>query len=258
MTSGVRFHVLLLPNTDWPELKRRALWLESLNIDLLAVADHFVDWTNPATPWFESWTTLSALAHATSSIRLTTLVSQIPLRNPAVLARQALTLDHISEGRLEVGLGTGLSIDPAYPMIGVPNWSAGERVARFEEYVEIVHRMLGQEVTSFIGKHYQIEGAVMNPRPIQTPRPPLIVAALGPRMLHIAARHADIWNSLSFKPTFDEQIVETRQRGADIEAACQAIGRDPATLRRSYTMFDAQARPRGGLIEYLGSREMFA
>lgn len=257
MSGQIRFHVLILPNTGWTELKRRAQWLEELGIDVLALADHFVDWTNPATPWFESWTTLSALAEATSTIRLTTLVSQIPLRNPAVLARQALTLDHIADGRLEVGLGTGLTIDPAHPMIGVPNWNAGERVDRFDEYVQIVSLLLSQEATSFTGRYYQVEGAIMQPRPVQFPRPPLIVAALGPRMLQLAARHADIWNSLSFKSSFAEQMSETRLRIAAIDSACLAIDRDPSSVRRSYTMYDAQARPRGGQISYYDSVEAF-
>lgn len=258
MSTGLRFHVLLLPNVNWPELKRRASWLETLGIDVIGIADHFVDWTNPAVPWFESWTALSALAEATSTIRLTTLVSQIPLRHPAVLARQALTLDHISGGRLEVGLGTGLAIDPAYAMIGVPNWEAGERVSRFEEYVQIVERLLRQEVSSFEGRHYAIDGAVMNPRPVQKPGPPLLIAALAPRMLGIAARHADIWNMLSFQPAFADQLAEARGRIERVESECARIGRDPGTLRRSYTMFDAMGRHRGGRIRYLESAADFA
>jgi alkanesulfonate monooxygenase SsuD/methylene tetrahydromethanopterin reductase-like flavin-dependent oxidoreductase (luciferase family) len=98
---------------------------------------------------------------------------------------------------------------------------------------------------------------VMNPRPVQSPRPPLLIAALGRRMMGLAARHADIWNSLSFQPTFAEQLAETRARRAQIDAACAAIGRDPATLRRSYTMFDPQARPRGGAIGYYDSPDLF-
>ncbi len=257
MTMPVRFHVLLLPNTDWTELRRRALWLEELGVDTLALADHFVDWTHPAVPWFESWTTLAALAEATTTIRLTTLVSQIPLRNPAMLARQALTLDHVSGGRLEVGLGTGLTIDPAYPMVGVPNWGPGERVDRFEEYVQIVGQLLSQETTTYRGRFYQIDGAIMNPRPVQSPRPPLIVAGLGNRMLRIAARDADVWNSLSFKPVYDEQLAETKARIDMICRACEEHGRDPASLRWSYTMFDATARQRGGRIRYLESLAAF-
>ncbi|MFN8590450.1 MAG: LLM class flavin-dependent oxidoreductase [Thermomicrobiales bacterium] len=257
MAYPLRFHVLLLPNVGWDALKARAARLEALGIDVVALADHFVDWTNPPVPWFECWTALAAIAEATETIRLSTIVSQIPLRNPAMLARQALTLDHISHGRIEVGLGTGLTIDPSYEMAGLPNWSAGERVDRFGEYVEIVHRLLAQEETTFAGRFYQVDGAIMNPRPVQRPRPPLVIAALAPRMLELTARWADIWNSLSFQPDFAAQLAETAARCAAIDAACARIGRDPATLRRSYTMFDPQARPRGGAIAYYDSPDAF-
>jgi alkanesulfonate monooxygenase SsuD/methylene tetrahydromethanopterin reductase-like flavin-dependent oxidoreductase (luciferase family) len=142
MGYPLRFHVLLLPKVDWRELRSRVIWVESLGFEVASLADHFVDWTNPASPWFESWTSLAAMAEATHSIRLSTLVSQIPLRNPAMLARQALTLDHISDGRVEVGLGTGLAIDPGYAMTGLPNWEAGERAERFGEYVALVGQLL--------------------------------------------------------------------------------------------------------------------
>jgi len=97
----------------------------------------------------------------------------------------------------------------------------------------------------------------MQPRPWQRPRPPLLVAALGPRMLALAARHADTWNSLSFQAGFADQLAETRARCTAMDDACAAIGRDPATLRRSYTMFDAQARPRGGAMSYYDSPDAF-
>jgi alkanesulfonate monooxygenase SsuD/methylene tetrahydromethanopterin reductase-like flavin-dependent oxidoreductase (luciferase family) len=255
MNAALRFHVLLLPSCGWAELERRTLRLEALGIEVAALADHFVDWTDPTRPWLETWTALAALARATRRIRLASLVTQIPLRNPAILARQALTLDHISGGRIEVGLGTGLAIDPSYAMAGLPNWDASERVERFGEYVEIVTRLLEHEVTTFEGHYYRVEGAVMNPRPVQRPRPPVVVAAMGPRMIAHAARHADIWNSLSFTSTFEEQLAETEARCEAVDAACEAIGRDPASLRRSYTMFDAQARPRGGTIGYYESAE---
>ena len=241
----------------WSELKARVLRLEQLGFEAVALADHFVDWTNPAVPWFETWTSLSALAEATSSIRLTTVVTQIPLRNPAMLARQVLTLDHISNGRIELGLGTGLMIDPSYKMAGLPNWDPKERVDRFEEYVDLVGRLLSQETTSFEGHFYRVEGAIMNPRPVQSPRPPILVAALGPRMIRLAVRYADIWNSLSFLPSVDDQLSETRARCEEIDRCCAAHGRDPRTLRRSFTMFDAQARSRGRSICYYESAERF-
>jgi alkanesulfonate monooxygenase SsuD/methylene tetrahydromethanopterin reductase-like flavin-dependent oxidoreductase (luciferase family) len=256
MRYPLRFHVLLLPNVGWAELKARVLRLEELGLEVAALADHVVDWTNPTAPWFEAWTALPALAQATTTIRLSTVVSQIPLRNPAMLARQVSTLDHISNGRVELGLGTGLTIDPSGPMIGVPIWEPRERVERFAEYVELISRLFSDEVTTYEGRYYQADGALREPT-VQAPRPPILVAALGRRMMRHAARHADIWNSMSFLPSFEEQLAETRVRCEVIDVECEAIGRDPSTLRRSYTMFDAQARSRGGAIGYYESRERF-
>jgi len=257
MQPTLRFQVLLLPNVPWEVLKERSVRLEQLGIDVAAIADHFVDWTNPPSPWFESWTALTGLAAATTTIRLSTAVTQVPLRNPAMFARQALTLDHISNGRVEVGLGTGITIDPSCDMIGVPNWEPKERVARLAEYLEIVDRLLRDEVTSFAGDFYQIRGAFMNPRPVQSPRPPIMVGALGPVMMRHAARRADIWNSMSFHASFEDQLDETRQRAGRMVEICAEIGREPSTLRRSYLMFDAAARPRGGSIDYYDSPDQF-
>ena len=254
MSYPLRFHVLLLPNVGWAELRARVLRLEEFGLEVAALADHVVDWAKPTVPWFETWTVLPALAEATSIIRLATVVSQIPLRNPAMLARQVLTLDQISNGRIELGLGTGLTIDPSSAMIGVPTWEPGERVERFGEYVELIDRLFSEVETTYEGHYYQVDGAVRQ-QPVQRPRPPILVAALGRRMMRHAARYADIWNSLSFLQTFDEQLAETRERCEAMDAACEAIGREPATLRRSHTMFDAQARQRGGAIGNYESRE---
>ena len=257
MTHELRFQVIVLPNAPWDELLKRFKYIEELGFDLVTTGDHFVDWSNPPAPWLEAWTLLAAIARETTRIRIATYVTQIPLRNPALLARQALTVDHISNGRLELGLGTGLPIDPSCDMIGIPNWSAKERVARFREYVEIVDLLLSNETASYEGKFYQIKDAIMNPRPIQRPRPPIVIAALGPVMLKYAARYADNWNSLSFAETFDEQLEETRSRIALIDGNCAAIGRDPDTLRRSYLMFDPKSRASGGSITYYESTDVF-
>jgi alkanesulfonate monooxygenase SsuD/methylene tetrahydromethanopterin reductase-like flavin-dependent oxidoreductase (luciferase family) len=257
MVHELRFQVVVLPNTDWDALLARFLAVEELGFDLVGLVDHFVDWTNPPSPWFDLWTQAAAIAANTSRIRLCACVAQIPLRNPAMLARQALSVDHISNGRLELGLGLGLPIDPSYAMMGIPNWSNKERVARFEEYVEIVDGLLTNEVTSYKGKFYQIDEAVMNPRPVQKPRPPIMIAAMGPVMLKKAARYADIWNSLSFVEDFDDQMKETRHRIEQVDAHCAALGRDRGALRRSYLMFDAKARPSGGKIRYYESEAIF-
>lgn len=257
MSHQLRFQVLTLPNTSWRNLLGRYERIEALGFDVAGMADHFVDWTNPPSPWFELWTHAAAVAAKTSRLRLTTCVAQIPLRHPAMFARQALSVEHISNGRLELGLGLGLTTDPSYDMMGIPNWDNKERVARFVEYVEIVDQLLSNEVTSYKGKFYEINEAVMNPRPLQRPRPPIMIAAMGPVMLKMAARYADIWNSLSFAEAFDDQMKQTRERIARVDEHCAAIGRDPSTLRRSYLMFDAHARHTGGMMKYYESESIF-
>ncbi len=257
MNHELRFQVLVLPNVSCDELLRRCRYIEALGFDAVGMADHFVDWTNPASSWLEAWTLLAAIARETTTLRLGTLVAQIPLRDPAMLAFQALSVDHLSDGRLELGLGVGLTTDPSYDMMGIPNWSAKQRVARFKEYVEVVDRLLSNEVTSYSGRFYRVDKAVMNPRPVQRPRPPIMIAAMGPVMMKHAARYADNWNSLSFAATFAEQLQQTRERIERIDEYCTAIGRDPGSLRRSYLMFDAAARPSGGFINYYESESVF-
>ena len=257
MAHELRFQVVVVPNTDWSALLARFQLIEELGFDVVGMADHFVDWTNPPSPWFDLWTQAAAVAARTTRVRLSTCVAQIPLRNPAMLARQALSVEHISNGRLELGLGLGLTTDPSYDMMGIPNWDNRERVARFVEYVEIVDQMLTNEVTSYKGEFYEVNGAVMNPRPLQKPRPPIMIAAMGPVMLKKAAQYADIWNSLCFAEDFEEQMLETRNRIAQVDEHCAAIGRDPGGLRRSYLMFDANARHSGGMFKYYESEAIF-
>lgn len=258
MDHALRFQVLILPNLPWDGLLGRFRQVEDLGFDLAVTGDHFVDWTNPPAPWAEVWTLLAAVAQATRRIRLAPCVAQIPLRNPAMLAREALTVEHISGGRLEIGLGLGLPIDPSYAMAGIPNWSNRERADRFEEYVEIVDRLLSNEVTTYKGRFYEVDGAHMNPRPLQTPRPPITIAALGRRMMGYAAKYADTWNTMSFAASFDEQLAETADRVERITEHCTRGGRDPASLRFSFNMFDPGARHSGGRIGYYESADVFA
>ena len=257
MSHGLRFQVMMIPSIAWPEYLDRFLHVEALGFDVAAVPDHFCDWANPPAPWIEAWTALAAVAARTSTLRLTTCVSQIPLRNPGILANQAVAVDQISGGRVELGLGTGLTIDPSYKMTGLPNWSNAERVARFGEYVELVSRLLAGGVTDYEGKYYQADGAVMNPGSVQQPRLPIMVAALGPRMMRHAAQHADIWNTMSFAADLEEQMAELTDRCKAMDELCADVGRSPESLRRSYTMFDATARAGGGKIRYYESDDLF-
>ncbi len=258
MRHDLRFQILILPNLPWEQLLGRFKRVEELGFDLAVTGDHFVDWTNPPSPWFELWTLLAAVAQSTSTIRIAPCVAQIPFRNPAFFARQVLTVDHISQGRLEVGLGLGLPIDPSYAMLGIPNWSNKERAARFKEYVEIVDRLLCNEVTTYKGSFYEVNGAIMNPRPYQKPRPPMTIASMGPLMMQYAATYADTWNTMSFAEQFEEQMRETSARVLRMDEHCRAIGRNAHSLRFSYNMFDASARSSGGRIRYYESTEIFA
>ena len=257
MSFPLRTQVLVLPNLPWPAMVERFRKVEELGFDLAVTGDHFCDWTNPSSPWLEMWTLLAGIAQATTRIRLAPCVAQIPLRNPAMLAREALTVDHISAGRLEVGLGLGLPIDPSYDMIGVENWSNKERADRFGEYVHIVKEMLSNDITSFTGHFYQVKDATMVPRSSQRPHPPITVAALGPRMIGLAAKYADTWNTMSFAKDFEQQLAETKTRIAQANAACERIQRDPGSLRISYNMFDAASRASGGHISYYESEQSF-
>ncbi len=258
MKQPLRFYVLVLPNLPWQKLVDRFLRVEALGFDLAGFADHFVDWSNPQNHWYELSTWLAGIAQATSRIRLLTTVAQIPLRDPATFANQARTVDHISNGRLEIGLGIGVKgLDPSYRMMGLPDWSNKERVERLGEYLEVLDLLLRQEETSYEGSYYHIDGAVMSPLPLQKPRPPIMVAAMGPKMLRTTAQHADIWNSMSFADDFETQLDETRQRVARIDQLCAEFEREPQSLVRSYHMFDPTSRSSGGGIAYYESQAAF-
>lgn len=244
----IRFQILTLPGRPWEDYRDQVLHVERLGFDIAAVPDHFCDWANPPAPWLECWTLMAALAVETSTIRLSTNVTQIPLRNPGVLAHQAVTVDHISGGRVELGLGTGLMIDPGTEMVGLPNWSNAERAARFGEYVELLGMLLTDDVTTYTGEFYSAADAVMNPSSVQRPRLPVVAAALGPVMMRHTARHADGWNTMSFSPDFSAQLTELTERNARMDAVCADVDRDPTSLRRTVNLFDAEARAAGGRL----------
>jgi alkanesulfonate monooxygenase SsuD/methylene tetrahydromethanopterin reductase-like flavin-dependent oxidoreductase (luciferase family) len=243
MSQELRFGVITVQNRPWKKEVERWQFIEALGFDSVWVADHFVDPYEPNSPWFEGWTILAALASQTSRIRIGTLVSSIPLRNPAMLARQALTVDHISNGRLELGLGTGVAWDPVYSMIGIDNWPLQERIARFREVVEIVDQCLRNRVTTYKGQYYQLNDAVMAPPPIQHPRPPITIGATGLSMLKLAARYADTWNSVpgEWRTSPDKMLAHTRRRNQLLDGYCEEIDRDPQTLRRSLLVFGLEA-----------------
>ncbi len=239
-----RFGAVTLQNVPWETLVKRWKSSEELGFDSAWVADHFVNYENPSGSWFDGWTFMAALACQTSRIRIGA-ISSMPLHNPAILARQALTVDHISHGRLDLGIGAGApgNIDPSYRMAGIDNWSPRERVARFREVVQILDQCLRNEKTNYEGRYYKLENAIVRPPPVQKPRPPITVAAMGPSMLKIAARYADTWNTLGgeFNAPPESILENVKRQSKIVDDYCGKIGRDPNSLRRSILIWGSEA-----------------
>ncbi len=251
-----RFQMELLPDVAWAELRRRVIHVEELGFDIATTADQFVDWKNPTVPWFDVWTVLAAFAEATERIRLAPCVAQIPMRDPATYARSVITVDHISAGRIEAGLGLGLTVDPGYAMIGVDNWDNPQRAARFGEYVGVVDRLLRTGACRHSGEYYTVQDAAVHPS-VQDPRPPITIAAMGPRMMRYAAAHADTWNTMSFGGGADVLLADAAALKEKMATACALEDRDPTTLRHSFLLFDADARESGGRLFYWESASAF-
>lgn len=231
----MRYGVLTMQDRPWPVLREEWRLLEEAGFDSIWTADHFVNPVDATTDWFDGWTLLAALASTTSNVRLGTLVSSMTLRNPVFLAREALTVDHLSDGRLELGVGAGRVVND-HLMTGVPEWTPRERVERFDEFLTILRSMLSGAVTDFDGAYYQIRGATMSPAWVR--RPPLVVGAIGPKMIGLAARHADIWNTMGGRGVGADQAIEdTRRRVAHFDECCEAAGRDPSSIRRTFLAF---------------------
>jgi alkanesulfonate monooxygenase SsuD/methylene tetrahydromethanopterin reductase-like flavin-dependent oxidoreductase (luciferase family) len=235
MKHPLRFGIITIQDLPWPTLVEHWKYIESLGYDSVWVADHFLNPHNLDDNWFDGWSLLAALATQTSTIRIGTLVTNIIYRNPAVIARQAQTLDHISQGRLELGIGATSERDPSHHMTGIVNWPIAERVQRFREVVEIVDAMLRQDTTTYQGRYYQVTEARLRPPAIQKPRPPLVIAAAGQTTLKTVAKYANTWNTYGgWNLSPQESLAVIRQRSELLDENCSKIGRDPGEIRRSF------------------------
>jgi alkanesulfonate monooxygenase SsuD/methylene tetrahydromethanopterin reductase-like flavin-dependent oxidoreductase (luciferase family) len=244
------FGIVVDQNMPWPDMLERFVYAERLGLDSAWVCDHFVQPSRPdyAGGYLEGWTLLAALAARTERIRLGVLVSSNTFRHPALLAKEAVTVDHVSNGRLDLGLGAGWYA-PEHEMYGLELGEPAGLVERFREAVEVVDRLLRAEAAvSYEGRHYRLREALFRPGPIQRPRPPLTLGAHRPRMLAIVAEHADRWNSFG-------TVEEMRERNARLDEACAAIGRDPRAISRSLYGW-ASMMPRDPFASVDGFAEM--
>lgn len=226
------FGVLLFPNAAWPTLVDRCERAEELGFRSLWIDDHGANPQAPRANWFEAFTTLAGLANCTRRILLGPLVSNVVLRHPALLARQAITLENMSGGRLQLGIGAGYA-PTDHEMLGGQPWPHRERAERFAEAVELLDALLRAEPVDYAGKHYHVSGMRLRPQPIQRPRPPMCVAAHDRSSLRLAARFADIWSSFGGWGLSSQRLLEvTRKRSALLDEFCAELGRDPSGIRR--------------------------
>jgi F420-dependent oxidoreductase-like protein len=178
---------------------------------------------------FDSWTMLAAVAEATTRVRLGVLVTGNLYRNPGMLAKMATTVDHISGGRLEMGIGVGWA-EPEFKSLGIPfPERVPERIEMLDEACEILKLLWTQDRSDFDGKYYRLVDAISEPKPIQRPHPPLWIGAKGPkRSMRVVARHADLWNASGARGL--EADTETSRI---LDEHCAAVGRDPAEIART-------------------------
>jgi len=215
---------------DWEQTKSGVLKAEELEFSTVWAPDHLMLGRNRAE--YECWTLMSALAGITEDINVGSLVLCNDYRNPALVAKMAATLDVISDGRLELGLGAGWH-SPEYDAYGWEYRDGFERLMRLDEGIRLMKRMwsAGGDGASFEGDHYQIDNAPCAPRPVQEPHPPILVGGTGEEVtLKLVAKHADVWNTDVFNGD-----VETMAHKIDvIEDHCATVGRDPADIAYSW------------------------
>jgi F420-dependent oxidoreductase-like protein len=219
MSRPVRFGVTLPQiKRTWQEARDAAVEFDRLGFDHLWVCDHAYGVPLPTLPIFEAWTELAAVAAITERAGLGTLVTPPFFRNPAILAKQIATLDHVSNGRAMVGLGAGW-FEAEFTGTGSPFPKLGERMRALEETAEILKRLWTEPKATFEGRHFSVRDAICEPKPLR--RPPILIGGGGEKVLMgIAARHADIWNNLAvLQPQLGGKIEALRRR-------CSEVGRD--------------------------------
>ncbi len=208
-----------------------AVWREADAIPAFEHAwlfDHFMPLgKDPTGPCLEGWTLLAAYAAQTERLRVGLMVTGNTYRHPAVLANMGATVDVISRGRLDFGIGAGWN-ELEHTAYGIPLYKPGERIARLAEACEVIRLMWTQEAPDFDGRYYQLKGARCEPKPVQKPYPPFVIGGSGEqKTLRVVAQYADIWN---FSGGSVDDFIHKSQV---LDGHCAAIGRDPASIERS-------------------------
>ena len=211
----------------WPELRRMAMTAEAVGFDSVWVGDHLLYRMpdGPRGPW-EAWSLLAAIAAVTDHVRIGPLVAATSFQNPAMLAKKAATVDEISNGRLNVGLGAGWN-RTEYDAFGFP---FDRRASRFEEAFTIIRQLLRGGSVDYSGEYYQVSDCELVPRP-RRGGPPLMIGSQGPRVLRATLRHVEMWNA--WHAWFGNTPEGLQGLHTKLDALCEEVGRDPSTLQRT-------------------------
>lgn len=222
----MRFSFWPTPSQAFGDVLDLCSHAEQTGWDGIWYADHFMpNAEDTSTPWPEAWVTLSALGARVPRLRLGTLVSGNTYRHPAVLAKMAATLDHITGGRVVLGIGSGWQ-ENEHTQYGIPFYTVPERLKRLDEACQVIRSLFSETKTNFDGAYYQLQDASLEPKPVQQPLP-LLIGGGGEKMtLKITARYADEWNVWGTVDTL-------RHKMAILDQHCADIGRDPRSIQRS-------------------------
>jgi F420-dependent oxidoreductase-like protein len=235
---------------SYEEIRNLAGKAEQLGFESLWVSDHF--FLSPEltdTQCLECWTTLAALARDTSTLRIGAMVTSQSYRNPALLAKIAATVDNLSGGRLNFGIGAGWK-EVEYKAYGYTFPKPDKRIRQLNDALEIIKLMWTKEKATYLGKYYNVENAICSPKPIQKPYPPIWIGGTGSFTLRIAARHAD---AINFSWTIPLEKFEAKL--TDFSELCEARGRDYKRIRKSAGLMITMAENEEALAEKLRERE---
>jgi len=241
----MRISVKLAPVFGYPELERFWRTADDLGFDAVWNYDHFYGLVDNPTPTYEGWTTLAAMAALTRQARVGCMVTSVTYRNPAMLAKMAVTVDHICNGRLDFGIGAGWH-EAEHRAYDIEFPSPGTRVRMLDEALTVIRRLWTEDSVTFDGRFFTLRDALCEPKPIQRPHPPIVIGGSQPKMLRVIARHADEWNMPSHEGP--QVWAEVNER---FDEACREVGRDPAEVRRSAQLFLHPDKP-GQVEEQLG------
>jgi F420-dependent oxidoreductase-like protein len=214
----------------WPELLERVRFAEGARFDGAWVFDHFQAlYGDPTGPCLEAWTLLAALAASTERIRLGALVTGMTYRHPSILAAEAVTVDQISNGRLEIGVGAAWN-EQEHRELGIPFPPVAERARLLEEGVEAMRLLMTRDHATYEGTSVRLDDATYRPRPVQQPHPPIWIGATGEKLtLPIVGRQADVWHTFGSSQAF-------ARKWAIVERAAREAGRDPSRILRSSSL----------------------